>query len=604
MTLPADQQLFGFLAEAVNWLNSLAYSWIPAGIIFWVLLCLRKKSLLIAPLCGFFLGITLANLAGELNAFAKGSLNLNSDDPAFFLFVGINEESVKFLSVLCGILIAKISYKNKSIREIVDNNWLAVSISGALGFAASENFIYGIDGEGGFARFIPLFAHCFFALFAAVGLRIGTLKRRLKDKFFWISFGLFQAVLLHFIYNCSLSEKVLTESLRVALWFIVPLLITVLFVHYWNIISELKRYSVPELQGLEESYENTEVIEITEEITTKETQEITKDESPLKNWAFSFGFPGLAHFSVRKEIFNGLVFVLLGLLVPMVCFFLSAEYFIHKYPQASVFKKHFVQALPVIFIICLASYIFVACWSGWESLQKSEISKGLDDTKRRLSSVFAVSTLLFLSLVISFFLPYYPKPSGDSNTLGQEDKKTIVKEIPMGLDWQIEEIVEQKEDKKDKKEKNQIEISKETDDTESAQKQNPEQESKNKKPDKNTDSKGLPTSQTTDINNMPTEEPQVGYIGIQISHIPIDSVLRPYVAYVYPGTSAERAGIQRNDLILEVNGYSSLGMTAFEISKIIRGPLGTKVQLKIMRLGEGEKTITAYRTGTVFEQQE
>jgi len=49
------------------------------------------------------------------------------------------------------------------------------------------------------------------------------------------------------------------------------------------------------------------------------------------------------------------------------------------------------------------------------------------------------------------------------------------------------------------------------------------------------------------------------------------------------GTPAQRAGIKSGDVILEVDGTSTLDMSLDEAVKLIRGPKGTKVKLTVMR---------------------
>ncbi len=51
------------------------------------------------------------------------------------------------------------------------------------------------------------------------------------------------------------------------------------------------------------------------------------------------------------------------------------------------------------------------------------------------------------------------------------------------------------------------------------------------------------------------------------------------------GTPAYRKGLQAGDIVWEIDGHSTEGMTASEASKLMRGPAGTSVHLKIKRAG-------------------
>ncbi|MFA5478543.1 MAG: S41 family peptidase [Candidatus Muiribacteriota bacterium] len=63
-----------------------------------------------------------------------------------------------------------------------------------------------------------------------------------------------------------------------------------------------------------------------------------------------------------------------------------------------------------------------------------------------------------------------------------------------------------------------------------------------------------------------------------------------YLMVVSPleGTPAWRAGIQPGDIIFEIDGKSSAKMNTLDATKIIKGPVGTEVNLKILRkTGDG-----------------
>lgn len=63
------------------------------------------------------------------------------------------------------------------------------------------------------------------------------------------------------------------------------------------------------------------------------------------------------------------------------------------------------------------------------------------------------------------------------------------------------------------------------------------------------------------------------------------------VSQVYPGTPAEKAGIEPGDLIVEVEGESLKGVSATASAAQIKGPAGTKVELTVEdpRSGKREK---------------
>jgi len=59
-----------------------------------------------------------------------------------------------------------------------------------------------------------------------------------------------------------------------------------------------------------------------------------------------------------------------------------------------------------------------------------------------------------------------------------------------------------------------------------------------------------------------------------------------YVVSTIAGTPAEAAGLQRDDIILEVDGENVLGRTVDEVTATVRGPAGTDVSLLVDRNGE------------------
>ena len=66
------------------------------------------------------------------------------------------------------------------------------------------------------------------------------------------------------------------------------------------------------------------------------------------------------------------------------------------------------------------------------------------------------------------------------------------------------------------------------------------------------------------------------------------------VINVYPNTPAEKAGVKEEDIIVKVNGTEMKGMSATEVSQLVRGSEGTDVVLTIRRDKE-EKEVTITR---------
>lgn len=82
-----------------------------------------------------------------------------------------------------------------------------------------------------------------------------------------------------------------------------------------------------------------------------------------------------------------------------------------------------------------------------------------------------------------------------------------------------------------------------------------------------------------------------------LSGVGIDVLPNPRglsVVGVFPGSPAARAGVQRGDLIVAVNGLALAGHSADYDSHLIRGPAGTKVSLTVMR-GRSRLTFSIVR---------
>jgi len=57
----------------------------------------------------------------------------------------------------------------------------------------------------------------------------------------------------------------------------------------------------------------------------------------------------------------------------------------------------------------------------------------------------------------------------------------------------------------------------------------------------------------------------------------------PTVISPIEGTPAWRAGLHSGDIIVEIEGHSSLGLTIDEVADRLRGPQGTRVAIKVRR---------------------
>lgn len=73
----------------------------------------------------------------------------------------------------------------------------------------------------------------------------------------------------------------------------------------------------------------------------------------------------------------------------------------------------------------------------------------------------------------------------------------------------------------------------------------------------------------------------------------ISGTCRIYIVSTIEGAPADEVGLQRDDVLLEVDGRSILGWTIDEVTAAVRGPTGTEVDLTLDRKGETvEVTIT------------
>ncbi len=77
---------------------------------------------------------------------------------------------------------------------------------------------------------------------------------------------------------------------------------------------------------------------------------------------------------------------------------------------------------------------------------------------------------------------------------------------------------------------------------------------------------------------------QASFSGIGIRLLTKDG--RFYALTVFPGTPAARSGLRDLDRIISVDGQSTQGMSAQDVSRRIRGPQGTPVALTVQRAGQ------------------
>ena len=73
------------------------------------------------------------------------------------------------------------------------------------------------------------------------------------------------------------------------------------------------------------------------------------------------------------------------------------------------------------------------------------------------------------------------------------------------------------------------------------------------------------------------------YLGIGTEVVPENGRL---FLIPYPDTPAEKAGIERGDILTAVDGHSVEGQTVRSVVDLVGGPEGTKVRLRLLRAGE------------------
>ncbi len=89
------------------------------------------------------------------------------------------------------------------------------------------------------------------------------------------------------------------------------------------------------------------------------------------------------------------------------------------------------------------------------------------------------------------------------------------------------------------------------------------------------------------------EELGGGFSGIGIEFNTLNDTI--IVVNTIAGGPAERVGLLPNDRITDIDRESAIGMSRSDVPKHLRGPKGTKVELKVFRRGTGELDFTIVR---------
>jgi carboxyl-terminal processing protease len=76
-------------------------------------------------------------------------------------------------------------------------------------------------------------------------------------------------------------------------------------------------------------------------------------------------------------------------------------------------------------------------------------------------------------------------------------------------------------------------------------------------------------------------------IGASVIDLRLNGEVNTYIRATFPNSPAGRAGLLYGDRILEINGESMRNQPYYEISKRLRGPLGTQVKVTIEHAGSG-----------------
>lgn len=99
----------------------------------------------------------------------------------------------------------------------------------------------------------------------------------------------------------------------------------------------------------------------------------------------------------------------------------------------------------------------------------------------------------------------------------------------------------------------------------------------------------------TILTESKTVKKEDGFVGLKFINTGV-------VSRVFEGSPAERAGVRVNDRIVAVDGISVEGFSQDAIAKLIIGPLGSSVSLKLLRSGKPlEVTVTR---GKIYREAE
>jgi len=118
-----------------------------------------------------------------------------------------------------------------------------------------------------------------------------------------------------------------------------------------------------------------------------------------------------------------------------------------------------------------------------------------------------------------------------------------------------------------------------------------------------------PTSEAPPLSTKKSDDPHLslpsGIVGLAL-HLTAQRVGDPaqlIIRAVHPSGPAARAGITHGEEIFSVNGQAITGKTYQEVVSLIRGEIGSNVQLGL-RGPQGERTITVVRVneGILMEQ--